>query len=142
MNPFLVAPTPRDSMPDAIAAIAGANAIVLACHISPDGDALGSLLGLGLGLRAMGKNVTLLSADGVPESLRFLPGSETVSQSTERHDFDLAIVVDSGDLARVGSARATIESAPCVVNVDHHVTGTPFGAIRLVDGGEIGRAHV
>lgn len=142
MNPFMVVPVPREQMTDAIAAIAGAKRIVMACHISPDGDALGSLLGLGLGLRASGKDVTLLSADGVPETLAFLPESGTVQTVTDRRDFDLAIVVDSGDMTRIGNARAAIESAPVLMDIDHHVTGAPFGTIRLIDGDAAATAEI
>lgn len=142
MNPFLVAPVPRAQMTDAIAAIAGAKRIVVACHINPDGDALGSLLGLGLGLRAAGKEVVLLSADGVPEHLAFLPESATVQTSTDRRDFDLAIAVDSADLNRVGASRAVLESAPVLMDIDHHVTGAVFGTIRLVDGDAAATAEI
>ena len=140
--PFMVAPVPREAMTAAIAAIAGAKRIVMACHVNPDGDALGSLLGLGLGLRATGKDVVLLSADGVPESLAFLPGSGTVQTSTDRRDFDLAIAVDSADLSRVGASRAALESAPLLMDIDHHVTGEPFGTIRLVDGDAAATAEI
>ncbi len=142
MNPFLVAPTPREQTPAAIAAIAEAHRIVIACHVNPDGDALGSLLGLGLGLIAIGKEVVLLSSDGVPTNFEFLPGSETVRTNTERRDFDLAIVVDSGDLTRIGNARAVVESAPVIMDMDHHVTGAPFGQIQLLDGNAAATAEI
>ncbi|MBC7806914.1 MAG: bifunctional oligoribonuclease/PAP phosphatase NrnA [Akkermansiaceae bacterium] len=142
MNPFLVAPTPREQTPAAIAAIAEARRIVLACHVNPDGDALGSLLGLGLGLIAIGKEVVLLSSDGVPANLAFLPGSETVQTDSDRRDFDLAIVVDSGDLTRIGNARPVVESAPVIMDVDHHVTGEPFGQIQLLDGNAAATAEI
>ncbi|MBC8134951.1 MAG: bifunctional oligoribonuclease/PAP phosphatase NrnA [Fibrella sp.] len=142
MNPFLVAPTPREQTPAAISAIAEAERIVLACHVNPDGDALGSLLGLGLGLIAIGKDVVLLSSDGVPANFVFLPGSETVRTNTDRRDFDLAIVVDSGDLTRIGNARTVVESAPIIMDVDHHVTGAPFGQIQLLDGNAAATAEI
>ena len=142
MNPFMVAPVPRTAMPDAIAAIAGAHRIVLACHVNPDGDALGSLLGLGLGLIALGKEVIPLSSDGVPESLSFLPGVERVERDTDCRDFDLAIVVDSGDLNRIGNARPAVDSAPVVIDLDHHVTGAPFGQIQLIDGNAAATAEI
>lgn len=142
MNPFLVSPTPREQTPAAIAAIAEANRIVIACHVNPDGDALGSLLGLGLGLIAIGKDVVLLSADGVPTNFAFLPESDTVQTSTDRRDFDLAIVVDSGDLTRIGNSRTVVESTPIIMDVDHHVTGAPFGQIQLLDGKAAATAEI
>ena len=56
----------RDGMDEAVQVIWDATEIVLACHVNPDGDALGSMLGLALGLEILGKRVTALSADGVP----------------------------------------------------------------------------
>ena len=76
--------------------------MVLACHVNPDGDALGSLLGLALALIPLGKDLTCLSEDGVPDILRFLPGAELIARSTDISTFDLALVVDSGELSRVG----------------------------------------
>ena len=145
----MIVPVPRatsqsamTAMPDAVAAIRRASRIVIACHINPDGDALGSLLGLGIALRTAGKSAVLLSADGVPENLAFLPESATVQKDTDRRDFDLAIVVDSGELPRVGAARAAVESAPVVINVDHHIAGAPFGSIQLVSGGAAATAEI
>ncbi len=142
MNPILVAPVPREQMSAAITAIAEAHRIVIACHVSPDGDALGSLLGLGIGLRAVGKDVVLLSSDGVPVNFAFLPESATVEANTARRDFDLAIVVDSGDLSRIGNARAVVEATPLVLDVDHHVTGNLFGQVHLVDGDAAATAEI
>jgi phosphoesterase RecJ-like protein len=130
---LLVAPLPREQMPQTEAAIAEAQDIVIACHINPDGDALGSMIGLGLGLEHLGKKVTLLSSDGVPDLLRFLPASERVEQTTERRDFDLAIVVDSGDITRVGRNQDTVQACPKVIDIDHHVTAGAFGDVRLLD---------
>ena len=119
---------------DAAAAITGSQSVVLACHVNPDGDALGSLLGLALALIPLGKKVVCLSEDGVPEILRFLPGSELVTQTTDISAFDLALVVDSGELPRVGeSIKPLIACAKRVVDIDHHVTAGAFGDIRVLD---------
>ena len=55
-----------------------AKEIAIACHVNPDGDTIGSLLSLGLGLKKMGKKVHLLSRDGVPKKYASLPGSKLV----------------------------------------------------------------
>lgn len=123
----------REQMPEAVAAIDAASEIVLACHINPDGDTLGCMLALGMALERRGKSVTLLSSDGVPPILAFLPGVEKVQTTTSRRDFDLAIVVDAGEIARVGVNRETMESAPRLMDIDHHVTPGAFGQIRLLD---------
>ena len=116
-------------------AIGTADKIVLACHINPDGDALGSILSLTHALRALGKDVVTLSADGVPAIYAWMPGAEWITTTTERRDFDLAIVCDAGALERVGrSVMPIIESAPLLMDIDHHVVmGSTFGTIQVLD---------
>jgi bifunctional oligoribonuclease and PAP phosphatase NrnA len=116
----------------AVDAIRAANTIVTACHVNPDGDALGSMLGLALGLAVMGKSLTILSADGVPDIYRFLPGVDAVRTSTNIPGFDLAIVLDSGDLSRVGATVVpAIRRARRLIDIDHHTTGA-FGDIQVL----------
>ncbi len=116
------------------AAIKESRSIVLACHVNPDGDALGSLLGLALALTPLGKDLLCLSQDGVPDILRFLPGTERIVQTTDVPAFDLALVVDSGELARVGeTVKPLIARARRIVDIDHHVTAGAFGDIRVLD---------
>jgi phosphoesterase RecJ-like protein len=126
-----------ESVDDAIGAaareIAAAGSIVMACHVNPDGDALGSMLGLVLALRAAGKDVTCLSADGVPDIYRFLPGAETIRRAAPERDWDLGIVLDSGDLDRIGGALPFIARARRLLNVDHHATAKGFGDVQLVN---------
>lgn len=122
------------ALEDAAQAIRASRTVVLACHVNPDGDALGSLLGLGLALLALDKSVTFLSEDGVPDILAFLPGAERVRRTTNLLAFDLALVVDSGDLPRVGkSIQPVIGRARRVVDIDHHVTAGAFGDIRVLN---------
>ena len=78
-----------------------AKRVLVLSHIRPDGDAISSLLGLGLGLQEIGKNVTMVSEDGVPASFKHLPGSEQVVKRPEG-DYDLIAVVDCSDLQRRG----------------------------------------
>jgi phosphoesterase RecJ-like protein len=118
----------------AAVAIQNAERIVLACHINPDGDALGSMLGLAIALRSIGKQVDVLSADGVPETLRFLPSSESVLPTSSGAAYDLGIGMDAGDAKRMGPNMDTILGCPSVIDIDHHVTSGVFGNIRIVDG--------
>lgn len=132
-------------MDAAVAAISRARKIVMACHVNPDGDALGSLLGLGLAIGSAypKKDLTFLSQDGVPEMYRFLPASERVQRETARTDFDLAIVVDSGDLTRVGSkVRPTIDVIRAQMDIDHHVGEGAFGDIRLLESRSAATAEI
>lgn len=135
--PPSLAPLPpplSNTLPQAAEAIRKAQSIVMACHVSPDGDALGSLLGLALALAPLGKDLTLLSQDGVPTIYRFLPHCDLVQPTTERAHFDLALVLDCGDLARVGDRiLPIIARAETVVDIDHHAPVGAFGDIRVLD---------
>ncbi|MBV9851706.1 MAG: bifunctional oligoribonuclease/PAP phosphatase NrnA [Armatimonadetes bacterium] len=122
-----------ETIPLAADAIRGASSLVLACHVNPDGDALGSMLGLALALAPLGQSLTLLSQDGVPDIYKFLPGADRVRQTTEVESFDLAVVLDSGDLSRVGSrVRPLIARARRVIDIDHHALAGAFGDIRVL----------
>jgi len=115
-------------------ALCSAQRVVLAGHVNPDGDTLGCILALAHVLKELDRDVTVLSSDGVPEIYRWLPGVEWVQTGTERRDFELAIVCDAGALERVGSSvRAVMETAPCLIDIDHHVADGPFGQIRILD---------
>ena len=106
---------------------------VLAVHQRPDGDALGSALALARVLRAMGKDVVVLSEDGVPENYRFIPETECVVTSTERRDFDIGMLIDCEGTKRVGTAAEVIQSAKTTGCLDHHLPDGEFGEIRIVD---------
>ncbi|MCE5315238.1 MAG: bifunctional oligoribonuclease/PAP phosphatase NrnA [Armatimonadota bacterium] len=111
----------------------GQQSFVLACHQRPDGDTLGSALALAHVLRQLGKDVVVLSEDGVPDNYTFLPDSETVQTSTPRRDFDVGALVDSEGLKRIGSASEAISGSKIKVCIDHHVPNGEFGDIRVVD---------
>lgn len=99
-------------------------------HIRPDGDAIGSLLGLGLSLQALGKDVQMVLADGVPANFRGLHGSNQIRNHPEGA-FDLIVVVDCSDLKRVGNALNGYVRPH--INIDHHPTNLNFAGINLVE---------
>lgn len=114
-------------------AIYAAHSILIVGHIAPDGDAIGSLLGLALPLRGLGKTVTTAVDDGAPADLRFLPGSELIAASVKIGAFDLLVSVDSSDLERIGQAGAYgMANSRRSINLDHHPTNTRFGDIHLI----------
>lgn len=117
-------------------AIGNAATIAIACHVNPDGDALGSLLGLGLAIEAIypQKKVAFLAQDGVPYIYRFLPASNRITAAGPGEPVDLAIVVDSGDIKRVGeSILPVVSAARNILDIDHHVGEGDFGSVRLLD---------
>ncbi len=113
--------------------IESAHRPLLICHVAPDGDAIGSLTGLGRALQQMGLEPTLACSDPIPSRFNYIPGVESVVQDVHAA-FDLCISLDCSDLRRLGrlSQIPTLESTP-LLNIDHHVTNLSFGTVNLVD---------
>lgn len=111
-------------------ALLGAKSIVLVAHVRPDGDAIGSVLGLGRALEDAGKKVQMVLTDGVPDNLKHLPGADRVRPYAEP-GWDLLVSLDCSDPRRFGPAfdPTTVPD----INIDHHVTNLKFGRINLVD---------
>ncbi len=109
-----------------------AQSVYIACHIIPDGDAIGSLVGLGLALRQLGKCCTMACADPVPAKFDFLSGvSDIVAQPPDQEQ--VIVVVDCSDTERLGTLfEAATFSQRTVINIDHHVTNTRFGDVDVV----------
>ncbi len=107
---------------------------MLTTHMNPEGDAIGSTLALALALSSLGKKVTVNTADPVPRILKFLPSSNMVQQvKTVNERFDAVIVLDCGDLERVGFLRKDNIPSDILINIDHHKTNLGFGTINLVE---------
>jgi phosphoesterase RecJ-like protein len=111
------------------ARIEQANKILIVSHVRPDGDAVGSVLGLGTALAAAGKQVQMVLADGVPSAFTFLPGSKQIKKSAE-FPVDLSIVLDISDLNRIGNVLGILKPG---INIDHHVTNLNFAHVNLVE---------
>ncbi|MCB9139829.1 MAG: DHH family phosphoesterase [Caldilineaceae bacterium] len=104
-------------------------------HVAPDGDAVGSLLGMGEILTMLGKEATLALADGVPDNLTFLPGTERVVSADGVGDvYDCVIVLDVSSPDRMGNVyREDAHGKSPLVVIDHHVTNTYFGDVDWVE---------
>ena len=137
-------PTPTSAaLTDLVAPILSATNIVAFCHVNPDGDAIGSLLGLGHVLDALPagtgpRRVTLACQDPAPELLRFMPGARPeggriVNVLPEDLQPDLVISLDASDPARLGKifAGLAFTSTPLLV-IDHHITNLHFGHVNYV----------
>ena len=103
--------------------------ILLISHIRPDGDAIGSLLGLGLSLKTAGKDIQMVLSDGIPRSFRQLLGSCDVARKVKQ-EYDLSIVLDCSDLLRINGVLG--DRIPDL-NIDHHVTNLNFAKLNFVD---------
>ncbi len=109
--------------------VSRADRILIISHIRPDGDAVGSTLGLGLILEEMGKEVSLVLEDGVPKVFNHLTGTDRIIREVVGV-FDLVIVVDCSDIERIGSVLDDYGEPD--VNIDHHPTNTQFAKLNLV----------
>lgn len=121
--------------------VARAERILLLSHINPDGDAIGSMLGVWHTLHAMHKTAIPLASSALPSFALSLPGIEQVQvyeRGTPLPDADLIWLVDTATLARVGPIHddhaATLSSRPLII-VDHHVTNEGEGTLNLIDAG-------
>jgi len=111
--------------------------MALACHVGPDGDALGSMLALALAARDRGKEVVagFGSPHLIPPSLSFLPTELIVAPDAFPDAPPLMVVLDVGSPERLGELAANAGKAGKVIVVDHHVTNAGFGDIAVVDPG-------
>ena len=116
-----------------------AKKIVVVSHVRPDGDAIGSLLGMGLALQNAGKSVQMVLVDGVPSSFRHLEGSELIVKEPNG-EHDTFITVDCADFKRVGKVFENFGQPD--VNVDHHKTNEKFGKLNLIEAEEVATAAI
>jgi len=113
--------------------------VVIASHVRPDGDAIGSLLGLGLALRDAGKSVQMVLVDGVSGSFRHLEGSELILREPSG-EHDTFITVDCADFKRVGKVFENFGQPD--INIDHHKTNERFGKLNLIEAEEVATAAI
>jgi len=129
---------------EATEAIQNSQTIVIISHVGPDGDALGSLLGMGNALKQMGKDVTLALQDGVPDYLEFLPNADlVVTELPDDTTWDVCLSTDASDAERCGEIGIQAQAkSHIVINLDHHVTNTMFGDIHLVSSEAVSAAEI
>lgn len=106
---------------------------IVASHVDPEGDAIGSSLALYYALKGLGKKVCVYNESGVPRILKFLPGAEFIVKSLESvNEYDAIFVVDCGDIDRLGKLKNNLEKLK-IINIDHHSTNDSFGHLNFVD---------
>jgi phosphoesterase RecJ-like protein len=106
---------------------------LVATHIDPDGDALGTAFALCFALRSLGKDASVYLNDDVPYRYAFLPRPEPIVREMPKNGYDTVIVVDCGDLSRVGNGHKTLRDMGYLISIDHHETNDAFGQINIVD---------
>ena len=120
---------------EAVTALRKASEVAIACHVNPDGDAVGSLLGAALGLRQLGKKTYVSWGTKPVEPLvtfAFLVGMDDVIQPDEVPETDTFLALDCGAGDRLGELKALAHKAPTLINIDHHPGNDDFGTINVV----------
>lgn len=113
--------------------------VLITTHINPDGDAIGSSLGLYHWLQSHGISAIVMSPNALPANLQWLPGADKVlvwEQASESliHDADVIVVLDLNALSRLGKLGESIRSASsCIINIDHHTHPEDFASIAWID---------
>ncbi len=107
---------------------------LIASHVLPEGDAIGSQLALFEFIRSFKKNVHILSQDELSPIYSFLPGAQYIhTKIPKRKKFDISFILDSTDLDRIGSIKSLVENSKLIINIDHHISNSGFGDIVWVD---------
>lgn len=131
---------------EALSVVRAPGQIVLACHLGPDGDALGSMLALALALHAQGRAVIASWGSDpfvVPKQYAFLPGLDlTTTPEKVPEAPEQMITFDAGSFARLGTLERNARAARGLVVVDHHASNDRFGTVNLVDPGAAASAVI
>ncbi len=127
-------------VPDAIVdRLAGARSVLALGHESPDADALGAALAVGMLVEARGGRATVAAGDGVPALYAFLPGIDAVRSDPDPGiSYDLVVLCDCGDAARAGAIRdrnAALFDATPLLAIDHHASNDAAGDLAWIDPG-------
>ena len=121
-------------MEQIIKKIKNSSHLLIASHAEPDGDAVGSLIALGLAIGKLNLKATLYNESPIPAVYRFLPSVQRIVRHVKKaNTYDTAIVLDCGDISRIGEASLTVGQIPCLINIDHHISNTQFGNLQLID---------
>lgn len=119
----------------AIAALRDADEVAIACHVNPDGDALGSLFAASIGLSALGKRTYPAwgtTPAAIPFAYGFLPGASSLVQPGEVPQTRTFLAVDCGAASRLGELEDRARASEVLINVDHHPGNDEFGTHNLV----------
>lgn len=121
---------------DSIAAILSSkNKIGITCHVSPDGDSLGSSLALLQGLLKLGKDAYIMSKESMPKDFLYLPYSDEFDKKIDYvlEETDAVVVVDCGNVDRINSNLDIEKRNYSLINIDHHISNDLYGDINYID---------
>lgn len=115
-----------------VEAIKASETICVVGHVRPDGDCIGSQLGLTLALMNAGKNVTCWNQDTLPAKLAFLDPKKLIQTPEKGRQFDCVIATDCASLERLGTAAECINERKLFINIDHHASNTRYADINWI----------
>jgi len=105
-------------------------------HVRPDGDCVGSQLGLTLALKAEGKKVACWNEDAIPQKYRFLDPEQLLEKPAPGRSFDCVIAADCASFERLGVAGSCVARRKLLINIDHHESNTRYGDLNWVSARE------
>jgi phosphoesterase RecJ-like protein len=114
------------------ALVAAGNSFLIATHVNPDGDCIGSELAFAWYCRSLHKEVVIYNRDPVPHKLSFLAGTDLIVTQQPERCFDVLVVLDASNQSRLGW-EGSGDKAPVILNIDHHEDNTRFGNYNFVD---------
>lgn len=116
---------------------------IIVGHVVPDGDCIGSLIGLYLGLLSIGKNVTMMLQDPVPPAYKYLVSAADIIRPGEPVNDKIIIYLDCTDKERVGQkVRAVLSETDITINIDHHQTNEFFAVYNYVNASASATAEI
>ena len=119
-----------------LAAIRASRTFCVVGHIRPDGDCVGSQLGLTLALKAEGKKVVCWNQDPMPDKYAFLDPDHLFQKPKRNRKFDCVIATDAASFERLGAVGPCLADPKLFINIDHHESNTRFGHLNWVSGRE------
>ena len=101
-------------------------------HMRPDGDCIGSQLGLALALRNEGKKVAVWNQDAIPLKYKFLVGDGLIEKPRHGEKFDCVIATDCASYERLGKVGDCVQDRKVLINIDHHASNPRYGDVNWV----------
>jgi len=105
-------------------------------HVRPDGDCVGSQLGLTLALRNQGKEVVCWNEDRIPQKYEFMDPDQVIQRPKSGCEFDCVISTDAASFERLGKVGRCVAQRKLFINIDHHESNTRFGDLNWVSARE------
>jgi phosphoesterase RecJ-like protein len=123
-------------VPRIIQAIRDSDNLCIVGHVRPDGDCIGSQLGLAYALKTAGKKVTVWNEDEMPKKLAFLDSDHLLHQPKPGRQFDCVIATDCASFERLGKVGECIQERKIFVNIDHHGSNTRYADLNWISARE------